>query len=414
MEVRSEWRNGWRSLGAATIAQAFAVLQLYSFGMFIEPLQQEFGWSRAFISSGVTLTSVIIVIGAPFLGRAIDTIGARPIALAGVVSYFSAFGALSLMTDDLLNFYALWALLALGGLLVKSTVWVSEIVRLFTVNRGMAVAIVISGTSLGAIALPTLAQIYISTFGWRGAYIALATTGFMFAAPLVFLFFGRRQPNADTTSVTAATVGQHSEHAQDAESVRIQILSRPFIQLAVGGALFTFSVSGISSHLVPIVAEYGIDRSEAGKIAALLGVASLVGRLSTGKMLDSWPARRVAMGVVSVSVVGAFLMGVAPSPTLIWVSVLLIGFSIGAEFDIIAYLIARVLGQRHFGTLFGIVVGLMTLVNGIAPLLAGHLYDTTGSYYLWFLGSAASLSVATLLIGTVPRGRDEPANATAH
>jgi predicted MFS family arabinose efflux permease len=387
---RSEWRHGWANLAAATIAQAVAVIHFYSLGMFFEPIQQDFGWSRTLITSGLTVASVVAVIGAPFAGMLIDRVGPRRVAVVGIAFYCTAVAGFSLMTPSIPVYFGLWICLALAALSVKTTVWIAAIIRSFVQHRGIAIAIVLSGTGVGAIVIPALSRLFIDEFGWRGAYLGLGATGFLIAAPLIFLFFGKGR-DAPVPDGGAAL-------ETPSEPLLKQILSRRFLQLVGIAMLCSLSLVGISVHLIPIVAERGMDRVEAAQIAGLMGAAALLGRLATGTMLDRWSARVVGTIVIGIGVIGVLMLLTAPSSLFIWIAAICLGVSLGAELDIVTFLAARLFARHYFATLFGVIVGVLTLCTGVGPLAAARVFDTTGSYDLWLGSGIVSLMVAAVLM----------------
>lgn len=397
----SEWRSGWKGLLAAVIAQSVASLYVYSIGMFFEPLQRSFGWSRTVISSGMTVASVIAVIGSPFMGILIDRIGPRRIALVGIVLYPCAFASFALFNGWLPLYYALWVLFALSALTVKTTVWVTEVIRCFVKSRGLAISLVVSGSSLGGIVIPTLTRFYIDGLGWRGAYVALALTGLLLAGPLVWFFFGtgRTESNADAQPHPPEQKQTQKPIANG--SLREQMLSRPFLQLIIAVTLCSVFLVGVSVHLVPMLTERGIARVQAAQIAGAMGASALAGRIITGLLIDRLPARAIGVAVLSLGVAGALVMLTAQTLPLTWLAAILIGFALGAEVDVIAYLLACIYGRGHFGALFGVNVGALALCAGVGPLGAALVFDLNGSYNAWFIGMAAGLAMAALLIATV-------------
>jgi len=128
-----------------------------------------------------------------------------------------------------------------------------------------------------------------------------------------------------------------------------------------------------------------------------------------GAMIDRWPARVVGASVLGCGAAGALFILAVPSAPSVWLAAALLGLCFGAEIDIIAYLAARIFPPERFATLFGIIVGLVTFGGGIGPLIAAIIYDHAGSYRPWFWATAAILSFAAALVGTIS---PEPVSAS--
>ena len=117
-----ESREDWLVVATSTIGLAVSVMYVYSMGLFIAPLEAEFGWPRGQISAGLTVVSVITVVLAPIIGMAIDRYGSRVIALSGMVLYCLAFGLLATTSASIWHWWALWGLIGLGVVLIKPTI----------------------------------------------------------------------------------------------------------------------------------------------------------------------------------------------------------------------------------------------------------------------------------------------------
>lgn len=178
---------------AACMGVALNTLYLYTLGVLIEPIENEFGWSRAAISLGLTIISVCTVIGSPFIGRLIDTAGARRIALAGVALYSTALMALPFSGPSVWTWWLGWLFVAVGSILIKPTVWSAAIVSRFEKHRGIALALALCGSGLASLAGPPLVHGLTEAYGWRSAYWAIGGFGWLIVLPLIwFLFFDAR------------------------------------------------------------------------------------------------------------------------------------------------------------------------------------------------------------------------------
>jgi MFS family permease len=353
----------------------------YTLGVMIHPLEREFGWSRAEISIGPMFPSLAAVIMAPLVGLAVDRFGPRPIALLGIPLFSAALALMSTASASIISWWGLCALLGVASMFIFPMVWTSAISARFERNRGLALALALSGTGIAASVMPVLATWLLDLHGWRGAYITIGLLCFLITFPLVFFFFcrGDRQ-----TSTNAA----RTEHAISRTVARAQMLSGRFILLAAAAAVFSAALCALTSNAVPILLSEDFDPMTAAAIAGLIGLGTIAGRLAGGMLLDMFDGRHVAAAsVVAPMVTAAILLATQGSQEAATVACLLLGLAAGAEYDACAYLTARYFGTRNFATLFGLIAGIVLLVNGVAPALSNRVYDVTGSYdaVLWTL-----------------------------
>ncbi len=169
----TEWRGYWYLPVIAALGYATSVIHVYAIGPFIEPLQAEFGWSRAQISFGLTISSFISAVFCIPVGMLVDRIGPRRIGLIGVLLMTGAFALLGTTTGTKLNWAVLWAIVAFATLGVQATVWTSAVNSRFEKSRGLALAITLSGASISAALFPVLATWLITAYGWRIGFSGL-------------------------------------------------------------------------------------------------------------------------------------------------------------------------------------------------------------------------------------------------
>lgn len=371
-----EWRDNWRVLPPSLAGVTLCAVHGYSLGVMVAPLEREFHWSRAGITAGPFIIALIAIWAAPMVGFAIDRFGPRRIALAGVALFCGALALLSTATS-LYGWWLLWAVLGVASMFILPTVWTAAINSRFSKNRGMALATALCGTGITAAIFPMLTDYLVTRQGWRGAYVSLAAICFVVVFPLVLLSFRgahemRGKPAAPHTMSRAELVAA--------------ISSRSF--LLIVGALTVFSVAlcALTTNGVPVLTGRGFGHAEAAQIAGLIGLGSITGRLCGGYLLDRFDAKKVAaISVIAPMLAAVLLLAVPHSGISARIACLLIGLASGTEYDAVAYLAARHFGMKHFGTLFGAMSGVLLLANGLAPLIANHIYDVTKSYdsVLW-------------------------------
>ncbi|MBW8753584.1 MAG: MFS transporter [Sphingomonadales bacterium] len=381
----------------------------YSLGVMIPAIERQFGWPRAEISLGLMIISMIALVAAPLVGLAIDRFGPRRIALGGIVVFCFGLAMLS-TTRDLTSWLLLWVLLGAGNMLILPTVWTKAINVYFDRNRGIALALALCGTGVAAAFVPSLTNALIEHFGWRQAYVGLGLIGAAITLPTAWLLF--RLPESAARPGTAAPPRQIQ-----GVSARQGFVQPRFLKLAGATLLFSITICALTTNLVPVLLSRGMTPATAAGIAGLLGIGSITGRLVGGLLLDRFDAAKVAAASVVMPVVTVALLLTFPSTGVAALACLILGLAVGTEVDCCAYLAARHFGLRAFGTLFGTMNGLMLFGNGIAPVLANHVYDVTRSYdiVLWAqIPACLGTMVLFLVLGPYPQlDADEEPRQTA-
>jgi predicted MFS family arabinose efflux permease len=389
----SELRQNWTLLPACLVGIMLCSLHGYSIGVMIPALESEFGWPRAQISGGMMIVAMIALFGAPLAGIAVDRFGSRRIALSGILIFCGALALLSTATIDVRSWWLLWALLAVGNMMILPTVWAKAINGRFNRNRGAALALALCGTGVASAFAPALTQWLVAHYGWRTAYVALAGMGAAITFPIAwFLFHPDDSRPAEMNKPVPVLTGY---------TVREGFRSPVFYKLAVAIWLFSVSICALTTNAYPVLLAQGLVPQTAAFTAGLMGIGSICGRLLGGVLLDRFDAAKVAAASVCFPCVTVVLLLLFPGSALAAAfACLVLGIAIGTEVDCCAYLAGHHLGLKSFGTLFGTMNGLMLFGNGIAPVLANHIYDLTKSYeiVLWAQIPACLTTAALFLI----------------
>ncbi len=395
--VGKEWQRGWLLVLSAGAGLSVSPLGIYTMSLFIEPLEAEFGWSRALIASGMTVTAVVSILLSPFVGALIDRVGPRRIGLCGVVLFCIAFALLSSNGGSIWQWWLLWLLISLAGLCAQPTVWISAVASRFERSRGLAIAMTLCGATATSIVAPLVAGWAIDQHGWRLAYVIVAGVWGAFVLPLLVLCFHGAVDLARTRG--AAAEDAPLRETSQGTSANEALLSWTFIRLAAACALSSFAISGTTVSLMPMLTEKGIDKQQAVYLISLAGGFMLFGRLMAGVWLDRFNPKIFGAICFALPAIGfAIMMGGEVSFELGLLVVAAIGIANGADFEIASFLTARYFGLRNFGLLLGVIVGLLTLVAGVSPVLFGHIYDERESYELVLLLAIPLSICASMLI----------------
>jgi len=375
----------------------------YATSLFFEPLEQEYGWSRVDITSVHLFGAIFSLLLGPFVGHMLDRYGPRRVGIAAVIGFFMAFSMLALTGPSIWSWRALWVLLALVALLYQPMVWSSAVASFFSAGRGFAMAVALCGTSICSVVTPPLTVFLIDNLGWRLALPALAACWTILVLPIVLLWF--------TSATDEARKAGHQQrmgvaHIGFFSSFRGEALTPKFLQVAVAGFSIALVVVSVALSIVPILSSNGIARETAAGIAALLGLSSIVGRLTIGFLLDRFQGRFVAALAVCMPIVGSLVLLMDPgSVPAASVAVVIFGLALGAELDILAYLTSRYFKLSSFGLLFALIGGFVALAGAIGPVLLNAVYDATQSYALalWGVIPICVVSAALfLLLGPYP------------
>ncbi len=393
-ESTGESRQDWLVVFTSTLALAVSVTHIYSTGLFIVPIETEFGWTRAQITAGLAVVSVISVVLAPFVGMLVDRIGSRRIALPGMILYCTALALFSTTTHSIWHWWAMWGLLAFGSVLIKPTVWMAAIAKRFVERRGLAFALALCGTGIGTATMPLLTEQLVQSGGWRFAYVVLGAGCAAIALPMIVLFFKDQPKLAEANDAPPKVL--------PGLTIREGLLSRQFICMAFASLLVTLAIIGLTVHFVPIMISHGLASQNAAAAATAIGITSIVGRIGTGVLLDRFNGclvGAIGFGLPIVACVallnfdGGIFVGIVVGG--------IIGFSLGAEIDVVAYLAARYFGLRNYGMLFGSIAGLLSLGAGIGPTFAGMMFDKFGSYDQLVWSLMPIFAVGALLIASL-------------
>ena len=320
--------------------------------------------------------------------------GSRIVGLISALLLCGAIAAMSQLTSNPMIWVMIWVVIGLGSAAMP-TVSVSPVSKSFFAGRGLALAVVLSGSGISAFLVPNVANWLLENQGWRHAYLGLAALWALVVIPLFLLFL--RDPQ-----MTPAKPTPESEAAAQTALTGLTLAegfrSLSFYKLAFANFLTVIASVGLILNMVPVLRSTGIAPTTAAWIYGLSGVATIIGRVFGGWLMDRINAGKVAgFAVIGLTVLPLALLAVPGSIALALVAVVGAGLMGGAVSPGNAYLVGKHFGPRSFGTFYTTINVASSIGVGLGPLIANHIYDVTKSYELVMWGAIPALILAGLL-----------------
>jgi predicted MFS family arabinose efflux permease len=360
---------------------------IFTFAVFLKPITEEMGWNRGTMSLGVAIGLTIAGLITPLMGYFVDRWGVQRVTLASITMFAAGIAAISLSSSAVMfvTLYALSGLLSSGHAPLPYS---KAITAWFDDRRGLALGIAMAGVGIGAALMPQVASLLVKSFGWKEAYVALGALTWVIAFPAVLLFV--KEPSSAAAGRSGMMVG---DDARDA------LRNRDFWIMAAAVLLVVTAVNGAIVHLVALLTDRGVPADIATRILIAVGMATILGRLISGYLLDRLFAPLLAAVIFLVPLGGmlALWFGGA-SPALAVLAAVSFGFGLGAEVDVIGYLVGRYFGLRRYGQIYGYIFAVFTIGSGVGPYLMGLSFDLTRSYGTAIGAFCAMLLAASLLI----------------
>ena len=396
----------WLVLGTLFLAAGANVgSSNYAFGLFVEPLESTFGWSRTAISASLSFTAVGSL-ASPIIGRLMDRHGARPVLVISLTLMGISFLVRPAMTE-LWHWYALSFLQFIGISGITALPAGRLIAIWFPSSQGRIMGITVAGINFGGITIPLIVNVTLGASGWQAAYVAMGFIAVVLAA--LALVFIREQPSGARDDSSGEAEGMTA--SLSGLSLSKATRTRSFYAIVGALAFGNFAHAGVFPQLIPHFKELGVRAEWAAITVTVMAVAGLISKPSFGYVSERITARRAMMLTLSGQGVGSVLLVI--SPELAWVGLPIFGLSMGAHSALMPLLVQESFGNRYFGSIMGTVTMFTLIPFGLAPLIAGRTFDVTQSYTLAYLGFAALFVIGAAGLTQMrireEAGRDYPA-----
>ena len=387
------------------IAFGLSPMPFYTIGIFAPTLAREFHWTYAEIFAAITCTTAAVMVASPAVGLASDRFGVRPVALTSVLLFGLCFMGLALNNGSLLLYYSTWLLAAFVGAGTLPITWTRAVNNGFNSGKGLALGLSLIGTGLFGYCIKPLAAWLIADFGWRAAYVAIGALPLIFSLPIGLLAFRDPAEGAATTPqrrhelAARAALTPGLTLRETCGQWRFWLLGTCFVALA-------FAVGGLVPSMENILKVGGFQRSDIVPLTSLIGLSVIFGRLLGGWLIDRFWAPAVAAVLLGAPAIACVMLA---QPHLAYrsaaLAIGLIGLAAGAEYDLLAFMVARYFGMKSYGSIYGALYGFFALGAGVGPFFFARDFDDTQSYAVMLHLSCGLFIVPALLMLLMGRYR---------
>ncbi|MBN2420100.1 MAG: MFS transporter [Deltaproteobacteria bacterium] len=373
---------------------------IYASGLFIKPLQTYFGWERGTIALAFTLQFVFLGLLSPFIGKAVDRFGPRIVFISGAA--ISSIGFLMMpMIKTPAHFYLLSILIGMAETAIGPVPCTGAVSPLFNKKRGLAVGIVSTGIGVGGFIFSILVgSLLIPSYGWQGGYYGIAAAH-LIIIPMAMFMRGKNKQTALRHEEAAETSGIKTDE------LRSMLRSPSLWIIAVTFFMFLFSLVGTVQIQAPHLQDIGFPVLMASTTLGYLALVSAFAKLFFGWLCDKINPKTAYIISAACLVFGLAMLSFFrhdSSPVYLWTYVIIFGIGIGAWLPIMSMMTSRTFGTGSYGLYFGAITMVETIGQALGPLVAGLMFDSTGSYHstfnLYIILTVASLITASLIKGT--------------
>lgn len=377
----------------AFISMVAILILPYSYGVFFKPMAAELGWNRTIVSGAYSLSRIVAGLMSIALGWLIDKTGARLVLI--ICSLISGLGFLLVAQID-----AIWQLFLVYGVIIGlgSGVFapmVSLVAKWFVQKRAAMTGIVISGLGVATLVGSPATNLLVSAYGWRLSYVI---SGLVVAVIVIIAAqFMRRDPH-QTGQIAYGEKHGDEKRVELTEnfSLRRALATSQFWIFFLMSFCYAFCYMGMTIHIVPYVTDLGISATIAANILATIGGTIVVGLFLMGAVGDKiGNERTIIIGFTLMSVAMIMLLFIK-EVGLFYLFAVIFGMAMSGISSQRPPMVAMMFGVKSHGLIFATIDNSFMLGAAVGPLLAGYIFDITGSYLSVFL-----LNIALALLGLI-------------
>lgn len=380
---------------ASFVALIFSgtALIIYVQSIYLEPMIAEFGWSRAQYFLPLTIGGILGAITAPYFGHLADRFGVRRLLLPAIVIFGLAYCGLAFQGGSALIYMLLMTTLVIASGVNGVLLYAKAVSSWPARHPAMMLAIALAGTAAGGILIPPAVTVLIEATDWRTARLLTGLAVLVIALPTAWAFVHMSSPADGSRAGTPVGIGFTGRQA---------IRSRRFWLVALAIALTGLALNALLTSVFPLLRDRGFGAAAAASGLSAIAIAQFGARFGSALLLDRFDTPKAALPWFACAAIGMAVVSATTSYPAMIVGMVLIGAGLGAELELAAYFSRRYFGLRHYGQIYGYIIGLFTLGATSGPLLFGGLYDLTGAYTAGIIVNMILLGTSILLMLAAP------------
>ena len=383
----SEFRRWLVVLGAVLgLMVGNGPIMQFTFGVFILPVSQAFSTDRGTVSTALLLGLFLTGLMTPLAGHLMDRYGVRKIAIPSIVLFALGIMAVGYFSTSVTVFIVIYALAGIVAAGQTPLPYAKVVTSIFDKKRGLALGISMAGVGLGTALMPQIAQHLVVAVGWRTAYMALGGLILLIGFPSM-LFLIREQVQFNP--------GHSSHLVVEGSTTREALKTSTFRILGVSFFFAALAAAGVIAHIIPILEDRGVSAQVATTAISVAGGALILGRLLAGYMLDRYFAPYVALFFFIVPLLGIGLIAFTDQSAFAMVATVMVGLGLGAEVDLIGFMLSRYFGNKSFGALYGYLFAAFMLASGLGPFIMGMSFKYLNSYFPVLIGLMVVLVISS-------------------
>ncbi len=377
--------------GAIGTAVGAGIFMVYAFGILGTAMSAEYQWDRSVVQYCLTSFLVAAGFGTVLLGNSMTRWGIRRPAMLSIAIFAAVIAMLGLLPASKILFYAAFALIGLASAAATAMPYAVSVTGWFDRERGLALGLVNTGAGFGAALAPLFANFLVTEYGWRLGFACVAVA--VGLAPIFALAFLVREPpttNACASGPSATPPASHDYLRQ-----------REFWLIAVAILGVSLAMFGVMGSMVPLLTDRSVPRGTVAMVLSIAGISSWVGRVAVGILMDRFFAPYVAAASFGLALAGVGMVAFSDAPLPIMIGAMLIGFTFGAEGDLVTFLVSRYFPMAVYSKVLGAVWITWAWGGGLGTYLVGITYQATGSYGIALLVMAGVLIAAAVAVSSL-------------